>query len=384
MHGTQTSDPRIPEAVVRSAVADAFLAPSSHNAQPCSALWARSEAARGAVRAALGSGVRSASSYLVICLVPERCLSSLPQHRTEMMLSTGAFAENLVVSLRAQGVTCEVDCCPPPAALGKAAERWLGDWQPAAVLRLVGPGEPDPACVAVRAALPLRTTNRAPYQPRLPERTASRLRQARSIAFPDAAELCSLEVIEQRQTREHLGDFFARHAGRELRHRASWAETYRHIRFSGRADDGLPIGNLLARPVGGLSGAVLGWLLAPRVMSGLSRVGAAHLFARKAGKVVAAAPLALYLRARSEAPDEAAVIAAGARMQAVWLAATEDAVAVHPVSVALQHEELREAFARACQAPAGRGLWFARVGVPTASVPPAPRPAEPWLRVRVA
>ncbi len=356
---------------VRTAIADAFLAPSSHNSQPWAVVWSRGESARSA-RPGESSGIDN----LTVCLARRACVTALPAHRSEMLVSAGAFVENLVCSLAAQGVRATTG-----HALAGTRSIPAG-WEPVAGVGLEG-SDPEAEGADLRSWFRRRATNRGPFAPDLPITAESRVSGTTSQAFPEAAEACRLHVITDRGRLRHLGGFIERHGAREFTDRDAWSETFGYIRFRRQAQDGLPIDLLMGRRLGSVERPLLRLAMTPRVMSMLARMGLGRSIARGLGKSVAAAPMALYLHARSESPGREDRVAAGALLQAAWLSLARIGVALHPISVILQHEDVRRALREECELPPGRGLVFARAGVPRVTLPPAPRLSDLSERIRV-
>ncbi len=79
-------------------------------------------------------------------------------------------------------------------------------------------------------------------------------------------------------------------------------------------------------------------------------------------------------------PTLADAVKGGARLADYWLCATAAGLALHPVSVVLQHEDLRTAFQSSLRIP-GRAFFVSRLGLPVTEFPCSPRrPAVAHLR----
>ncbi|NMO15192.1 hypothetical protein HPC49_01305 [Pyxidicoccus fallax] len=371
------------ERILREAASDAALSPSSHNAQPCELALLTSDEARRALAEAgapAGEGV-----HAVVALDPARCLSALPAHRAEMLVSGGIYTEALTIALAARGVRAELRWRIGGVPSGVA--RLLAPWEPVAVLHLTRSETNDAQAVAQLPLLAARRTNRSPYrsEPLAPE-VVEEVRGAASRAFPDAREACGVVCLTDRGALEKSGALVGRYSDREFTHEAAWRETYAHMRFGPEvireAETGLPITHLLAKPLPGWQQALMRRVLSPTSMRVLRPLGLTRSLARESGKAVAASGMALYLHFHEEEPSEAAQVAAGGRLLALWLALTARGLAMHPVSVMVQHPDLRRMLVSELGLPPGRGFFFARVGVPNAQLPPAPRRREAAERVR--
>ncbi len=341
----------------------AARAPSSHNVQPWSLARARTEPA-GVI------------AKLVLGLDRERCLEALPQaHELEMHLSCGAYLESLVTGLAARGWRTEV-------SVADAAREALPDpMEPLATVRVTGTvdesarQEAAQRCVTAKE----RKTHRGPYEAGpVPPGLAGAVSGPRTFAFPavtdEPTHAVAWQLLESREAIQTAADFVGRHASIEFTHAGNWAETYRCLRFydTEAMEDGMPIANLLG-PIPGWQRPVLQAVLAPMAMRGLGRLGLARSLAGQFGERVGEASALLYGFMPSHESDLDTRLVAGAQMFVVWLTLTSRGLSLHPISVVLQHDELRADFQRQLDLPAGRGFFFARVGYCSDRVDPAPR-----------
>jgi nitroreductase len=373
------------EPVLREAARDAALSPSSHNAQPCElVLLASDEALRALTEAGAPAGE---GTYVAVALDPARCLSALPAHRTEMLVSGGIYTEALATALAARGIRVNLHWRIGGVPSGVA--RLLAPWEPVAVLHLTPSGAKDSEAVAQLPLLAARMTNRSPYRSEpMPPEVVEELRQAASRAFPEAREVCGVVSLTDRSILAKAGQLVGRYSDRDFTHEAAWRETYAHMRFGPEvireAETGLPITHLLAKPLPGWQQALLRKVLSPAAMRVLRPLGLARSLARESGRAIAGSGMVLYLHFHEEEPSEATQVAAGGRLLALWLALTARGLALHPVSVMVQHPELRRLLVSELGLPPGRGFFFARAGVPASQLPPAPKRRNAAERVRVA
>lgn len=378
------------------ALALAALSPSSHNSQPWEVLVVESAARR----LELSRWLRERSSapeagpeeaWLLVALNRDRCLRALPAFALEMNLSCGAYLESLWLGLEARGREARIawvegeDGGPPPLPEG-----WPESWRAVALVR-VGrkrPSGPEPAAADESDLIGLREriTNRGPYAAgTVGGDIEESLAAAGSGAFPEAGGAFETVVIRDPATLARLGAFVAATAGVEFEDEAAWEETYRHLRFGGEADaegaTGLPVSQLFG-PLPGWARRLLRRLLAPAAMRRLKRLGLPGLLARQLGELVGASPLAVLLVFKAQHPGPDLQLAAGGRLLRVWLAATRRGLALHPVSVVLQHPSLRQRLESEFGLP-GRVFFLARAGIPLRQFPPAPKRFTAWDSILV-
>jgi hypothetical protein len=196
--------------------------------------------------------------------------------------------------------------------------------------------------------------------------------------------------------RAALAELVARYGGRDFAHRAAWRETHAYIRRdeaeAARAGDGFTLGQLfgeLSPPRRlGMRAA-----LAPATMRLLRHAGYDRFLARQLAAAVRRSSAAVALcfdesdgsehpgipaspgdagGSGGRAPDAGSVLRAGAALAGYWLAATRAGLALHPVSVVLQHEDVRAACERRLALP-GRALFLSRLGYPVTAFPSSHR-----------
>jgi 4-hydroxy-2,2'-bipyrrole-5-methanol dehydrogenase len=349
-----------PEAL-RRAVTIAAEAPSSHNCQPWGLAWIRSAAALAAAREHFG--FEPGERALVLALDHERALGSLVFHRTEMQLSCGIYLEALVAALGAAGWPCSLAWAErdPEPGVTLAAPGWPSTWRPLVLVR-ARRGDADPAAERRLARrLARRITNRAPYQARaIPDDVVADLAARRAHLVTDAGAIAA------------AADLVAERATLDFTYAAAWRETHRFLRWPGdaRAVDGLPVSHLFGPLSRGRAAALRATLWPP--LLGRFGVGYAERLARGLGALVAASPALLAVSLPRRDRTARTTLAAGAQILDLWLRATDHGLALHPISVMVQHADPSHRLAEALSVPAPL-CFFARVGYPTTTFPRAPR-----------
>ncbi|MFW6695386.1 RedV protein [Streptomyces sp. MAR4 CNX-425] len=398
--GTE-ADTRFARAL-REASGVAALSPSSHNCQPWGVGHVTGRAGRDAVAAALGPEPGEAGDrWLALALDRSRELTALPAHALEMEVSCGAYWYVLLRALRAQGW----DCVRGGAVTGRhrtalpaaAGDAWPRAWLPLAVAALRPSGrEPAAASGAagrasalaeLRAVARARRTNRGAYRPEgITPQGWEALDRTRPWAaerpFAGAADV-RVRHLRTPAERERLAALVARYAGRDFSHRRAWRETHGYLRWSAAdaraGGDGLPVTQLfgpLSAP--GLLRKRLA--LAPSAMRLLRWTGYPGRLAAGLATLVRDAPAAVVMSLAGgsggpegpEGPGTEAALHGGARLADYWFRATRAGLALHPVSVVLQHDDARRELAEAFGIE-GRAFFLSRIGYPACAFPPTPR-----------
>lgn len=354
-----------------AAAAIAALSPSSHNSQPWALARLSSAGARRSAGALLGldGGGRE---HLALAVDRTRQLDALPAHAVEMVLSCGAYWQVLIDALAAAGWVLDASC-GEPGPLGDGRQLcggWPPTWSPLAVAAFRPGGGDDAALAELRRLATARRTNRAAYLDAVPFPDVL-ARLAGDPAGP-GTEVRHLTGPDERAA---FADLVARHAGRDYSHDAAWRETHAFLRWS-RADaaargDGL----LLGEPAGLLAGPrqrVSRLALAPASMRVLRHVGYAGVLGRRLAGTVRSTPVIVALSVPGPEPDDRCLLDAGGRLVRYWLAATGAGLALHPISVLVQHEDVRRQLEDRLGLP-GRVVFVSRLGRPAVGVPPAPR-----------
>lgn len=355
------------------AVRWASLAPSSHNCQP----WRVLRCARDFYLRHVDPGAEAHAGWheaLVLGVDPARALSALPSLRREMCMSVGGFAALLHNFLRLHGFAVLPQLLPaawtPASATGAAR---LG--AEAVAVFLVGERTVPVQSEALARLLALaqrRTTQRVPFRRQgalepsfdIGRALPHRLRPDAGLHWRMCAAAAQIDA---------LAHFVARHAERDFSDADVWAETYRYIDFSGRHGEvpgvGFNIQQLLG-PMPGWKRAAYRRVLAPALMPLSRRLGMARRIAVQLGALVADSAAIFYLSYDGPAADVAEQhLLAGESVLRLWLALTDSGLALHPVSVVLQHTDVREKLERLLGEP-GEIWFFARVGEPAGPPPP--------------
>ncbi|GGS19553.1 RedV protein [Streptomyces aureoverticillatus] len=422
-------------AALRAAAGIAALSPSSHNCQPWTVAWARSPESRAAAARLVGAGPggreRSGEAggrgpageadrreraggpgeeaddgdgtyrWLVLGLDRDRSLRALPAHAVEMLLSCGLYWQLLLRALDAQGwIVDTLHFAEGPAegpVEGEPEEEpvrgaeppgaaWPRSWTALSVARLRGApvgAEHAEELRTLRATARARLTNRAPYHPRPVQPALLDGLLAPSGAAAARGADVTVRHLTSGADRAAFADFVARHGGRDFRHRAAWRETHAYLRITEAAAAARGDGFALDRLFGPLSWPrrqLMRAALAPATMRVLSHVGYHRLLAHRLAHLVRPTPVVVAMSFARTAPTVADVVKGGARLADYWLCATGAGLALHPVSVVLQHDDLRTALQSRLGIP-GRAFFMSRLGWPATEFPASPRrPADTSLR----
>lgn len=391
---------------LRVAAGIAARSPSSHNCQPWGVGWATDAATRRTAAALLataapgepaghGPGLPRRSEYLVLALDRERRLTALPAHEVEMLLSCGAYGEILARALAAQGWRADGIRFLGQEDTGDGGlfgDRWPRTWRPLCVVRLSPATAAPDGLAALRDTVRARHTNRGPYRAEaLDPAVLDRL----AAPEPEPA----LFHTEPRVTVHHLvtdaeraavAGLVARYGGRDFAHLAAWRETHAYIRRdeadAEHSGDGFTLGQLFG-PLSPPRRCGMRAALAPATMRLLRHVGYDRLLARQLAAAVRGAPATVALCFErfgdpggpdgsdgpgDQVPDAGSGLRAGAALAGYWLGATRAGLALHPVSIVLQHDDVRAAFERRLGLP-GRAFFVSRLGHAVAVFPPSHR-----------
>ncbi|MCA9537837.1 MAG: hypothetical protein KC620_03050 [Myxococcales bacterium] len=360
------------EPAFAAALTLAEASPSSHNSQP----WALAVGAP----AVLGLDGPAGSRALVVCLDEDRKLRTLAAHTLEMNLSCGMYLQALLLALRQQGFSGRLAWRIGDAPRPKFGADLPATWTPLAVA-IVAPGKPDDDVTDRVAALPARRTNRAPYaEGALAAADVAPLCAGEVAAEGPVGEPLAVTIFDQPGDVKALGRFVARHAAADFAHAAAWRETHAYIRHDpANAVDGFPLTQLF----GPLSWARTWFFriaLHPVTMGVLKWFGYPRIIAGEFGALVAGSPASVAFALTDPKAGDADQLLAGARLLDAWLRLTAAGFAMHPVSVVLQHDDIRTKLQSEFNL-AGRVVFFARLGRPVAAFPPTPRRGAANARV---
>ncbi|MBQ1120139.1 RedV protein [Streptomyces sp. B15] len=363
------------DAALTGATATAALSPSSHNCQPWGLARLSTDAARAAAATLLGGGEeRTDEEYVALALDHGRELTALPAHAVEMRVSCGAYWRTLLRALAAQGWApsrvrvLEADARAPFSG-------WPPRWSLLCVAALrYGEGSGE-RFAELRTTAGARRTQRGAYR-----REPLDAGLLDGLETPTVEELWPGTVTVQHLTRpqqlEAFAAFCSRYAGRDFSHPEAWRETHSYLRLSRAEADMRGDGFTLRQLFGPLTPArhlAKRVLLDPRVLRPLCRLGFDRRLADGLAATVRAGTPALTTMGFTTAqPGPADLLAGGARLADYWLAAAGAGLALHPVSVVVQHEDLRQKL-QARLGLAGRTFFVSRLGRPTAAVPPTAR-----------
>nr|BAG84258.1 putative dehydrogenase [Streptomyces griseoviridis] len=414
----------------------AVLSPSSHNCQPWALARVVSPGARRAVAARLGCADEAGYEFLVLALDRRHSLRALPAHSVEMLLSCGAYWWLLQRALAAQGwrqthrfepggdarstvygpghghrAAPAPDGSPdhdtgrdfchskshntshgavmdlphhaphgtepfrPEAVFGPA---WPHDWT---LLRVAAlrPGEPSGEPLAeLREAAAARRTNRAPYLPR--EIDDALLKDlAAPAADGGSTAATTVRHLRDQGERESFAAYFAAHGGRDYSHRAAWRETHDWVRWTdaeaAARGDGLPLTQLFG-PLSGPQRLYRRVTLAPGMMRLLGGTGYPRRIAGGLAQLVRRSSAVVVMSGPGDADGLDDALGNGSRIADYWWRAGRAGLALHPLSVLLQHEDLRLGMQARFGLPE-RAFFVSRIGYPVQGFPPAPRRAVP-------
>jgi 4-hydroxy-2,2'-bipyrrole-5-methanol dehydrogenase len=348
-----------------TAASVAARSPSSHNCQP----WALAALVTPRARAAAGRllGEPGGRQYLALAIDRERSLTALPAHLLEMTLSCGMYWGLLADALTALSWQVTATRFAVPAEAGTVSDQWPAGWSLLSVASL-GRGPEDPAALAALDDLAARRrTNRGPYRAAAPGAPPP------GPPYPGGSAV--IRHVHDAQVRAAVARLIARHGGRDFAHRRAWRETHSFIRRDDadarQRGDGFTLEHLLgtmSRPRRQLMRAAL----APATMRALSLAGYHRLLAAQLAGAVRGSPGLVVVTTRHHQPGTGELVMAGAAIIRYWLQATRQGLALHPVSVLLQHDDVRRRLQDLLGVP-GRPVFLARLGTPAASVPPTPR-----------
>ena len=373
--------PTLPfEAALNRAVHIAALSPSSHNCQP----WALAHLAGPEARAAAATLLRDEATgdchYLALALDRGHQLSALPAHGLEMLLSCGLYGQLLIRALAAHGWTLA-----QATILGhespSLSRDWPEQWTALCILKFAPGGEPKESITELAAVADARRTNRGPYRDEPLDATLLHALDAPGIALSADADV-KVSHLSTAEDRARFAGLLVRHAGRDFSDLAAWRETHSYIRTPRQAaeqGDGFTLAQLFG-PMRPARRRFMELALAPGTMRALRHLGYPRLLAGQLAAVARDTPVISILHLPAETlPAETLaasdLLRAGAYLTDYWLRVTRSGLAMHPLSVLLQHEDARRDLQTQFDLP-GRAFFVARLGRPAMAFPRTARRAS--------
>ncbi|WP_234048019.1 nitroreductase family protein [Streptomyces liliifuscus] len=379
------------EHALRQAADVAALSPSSHNCQPWGVAWPTSPGARQEAALLVGEAPDGSSTdepetdeYVILALDRQRRLTSLPAHAVEMLISCGAYLQILLHSLALEGWSTDlirfVDPLSDERTSGTpSAGRPLGDtwpplWSPLCAVRLRRTDESSGRLAELRETALARRTNRGPYRPEALDPTVLAGLCAPWAGAAEGADVTVRHLVTDGE-RSTFAHFVARHGGRDFSHRQAWRETHSFLRRNEAEavarGDGFTLGQLFG-PMSGPRRHILRAALAPTTMRVLRHAGYPRLLARQLALVVRPTPAIVTMSFAETAPGLEDAVRGGAHLAEYWMRATDAGLALHPVSVVLQHDDVRTELQDRLGLP-GRTFFVSRLGRPLTQFPRSPR-----------
>ncbi|NUR57323.1 MAG: hypothetical protein HOV87_01215 [Catenulispora sp.] len=160
----------------------------------------------------------------------------------------------------------------------------------------------------------------------------------------------------------------AHRAGRDFSDEAAWRETHSYFRWTSRdaatRRDGFTaqqIFGAISPPRELLTRAVLN----PAVLRRLCRLGFDRYLGAQFARTARATPVITAAGLPVDAPTAPDLLTAGMWLADYWLTATRAGLALHPMSILTQHEDLRAELQQRFGLP-GRTFFVARLGYPAA------------------
>ena len=367
--------PRPFDAALERAIHVAALSPSSHNCQPWALAHLAGPEARSAAAALFHDDAIGAHHYLALALDRGHQLTALPAHELEMLLSCGLYGQLLVRALAAQGWTVAQAIFLTREA-PKPHHGWPEQWTAQCVLKLAPDAEPVESITELAAVADARRTNRAPYRDEPIDAALLDTLDAPGTALSAKAEV-RVRQLSSAEDRARLAGLLARHAGRDFSDLAAWRETHSYIRTPEQAaeqGDGFTLAQLFG-PMRPARRRFMEFALAPGTMRALRHLGYPRLLAGQLAAIARDTPVISILSLPSEKPAASGLLRAGAYLTDYWLRVTRGGLAMHPLSVLLQHEEARRDLQTCFDLP-GRVFFVARLGRPSMAFPRTARRAS--------
>ncbi|TMP40327.1 nitroreductase [Pseudoalteromonas citrea] len=301
----------------------AKLVPSSHNCQPWQIQWyAQSVPFDG---------------RLQIGFDPDNIINALPALQNEMWMSLAGFSAVLINLLEASGITCVVSS-PITAGTNNAT------CEHPYILEAQLTYNPERINHArfnqIKSLLEQRYTYRGALTGNKKLAAHDRILSTVLWHSPNI-EWQSIEGGKHLKTAELV----ARFASQDFKHAKAWRETYAFIDFSKtpnkEAERGFNIQQLMG-PMSLIKRRAHQLLLNPLSMRVLAKLGVADSMAQVLSQLTAQSSQIICLCQKST-QSTFDWLCAGQKMIEMWLQATAQGLAIHPLSVLLQHPEAKAA-----------------------------------------
>lgn len=347
-------------------------APSSHNSQPWTVIHVRDP---GHARSIFGEELQSGDHCVVLALNSTRKLKALKSLEIEMLMSCGAFLGLFCMSLGLRGHDWSLTWIDGNVKVPAVAELEQNHNCLALAAIRISPGSIAPQADPEywNQLVLQRRTHRGLYTSR--RMTNETLQRLLVSHWPTSLTGKHTLIHVERNTSEirRTAQLVKKYAELDFANYKAWKETYRYIHFSPskKAEDGFYLQSLLG-PQGGWSRLFYRCFLAPPMMQLLRPFGAAKRIANQLGALVESSPQLLFCHLDAEHMTPKTLIQAGARLMEVWINAQEQKLAIHPVSVVLQHDHARASMER-LRDERGRMVFFARIGSAKDVFPNSPR-----------
>jgi hypothetical protein len=312
----------------------------------------------------LGRNLNSDEYLLLLAIDRRRELKALSSLKLEMYISCGMFLGLLCHVFALQGYLYSLHWLVDDQVSEnlQAVETKL-QCQGLALITLRRSSSVDYAALAdLRNAVCDRRTHRGPFgRGGIDGKSLQRLLEA---SWP--ADLCQtnlqVQVKHDPITIKRAADLVARYASLDFSHHRCWRETYNYLRFSPakQMEDGFYLQNLMG-PMSQWKIAMLRITFSPAMMQVLRLVRFPQKLAAKLAELVVGDSQVLFCSIAEEQPAPKTLIRTGARLMEIWLNAQTLDIAIHPLSVMLQHDRARRELSKLADVQ-GRLIFFARLG----------------------
>ncbi|NHZ38061.1 nitroreductase family protein [Massilia rubra] len=349
------------------AVDIARQAPSSHNCQPWKLVHIEDRRMRAQLMPA--HAWPEHGQLLLLGIDRKRTLRALPSLALEMQLSCGMFLGLLSAAFDALGFDCNwhwLDTLDTqaPAAMPFLQSLEQGHGCRGLVLLALQPQRvPDATALAgLQDSVRQRRTHRAPFA----EGSCSDMVLAQLLErhWPEQLTGDQLHIRVERSPAfiARAADLVRQFAALDFSSYRAWKETYRYLHFDPRkpAEDGFYLHSLMG-PMSPLRTRIMQCVLAPEVMQVLRIVRVPHKMAAQLAALVEDSAQLLSCSLPSDELASPVMVQAGARLMEVWLNAQRLGLALHPLSVMLQHDRARGELQRLAGGDR-RIVFFARLG----------------------